>query len=101
MENISIAQLCTQVSNSNIEKRYKDKLLNMLERTPDSNDFGNRLRELRIQKGFHTCGDLAKAIGVNRATVGKWETGDRKPDIDMIVILCSFLGVTPNDLLCT
>ena len=94
--------LLASVSNSNMSKSAKDALIQMImtcNRTPDSSEFGDRLRAIRVRNGYPTCGDLAKAIGVNRATVGKWETGSRQPDLDMLVILCHFLNVTPNDLL--
>lgn len=43
--------------------------------------------------------ELAKALGVGKATVGMWETGDRKPDIIKLKKLASILGCTTDELL--
>lgn len=37
-------------------------------------------------------------MGLSRATVGNWETGERKPDIEMIIRLEKYFGVTLDDL---
>lgn len=103
MSDYSKEELSRFVNASNIDENAKEALSALIAdemKTPDSSEFGSRLRVIRVQKGYPTCGDLAKAIGVNRATVGKWENGTRQPDLDMLVILCHFLNVSPNDLLC-
>ncbi|MCL2861563.1 MAG: helix-turn-helix transcriptional regulator [Firmicutes bacterium] len=57
-----------------------------------------RIRELREEKGL-TQGQLAKAIGVHRATIGHYEIGYTEPDIKTIKKLCKFFDVTSDYLL--
>ena len=44
-------------------------------------EFGNRLYELRKQKGL-SQEELANRLDVTRQTVSKWELGDSTPDMD-------------------
>lgn len=55
------------------------------------------LKYLREQKG-QTQADLAKVFGVKQPTVGNWEAGERKLDIEMIIRLAEYFGVTLDDL---
>ena len=43
--------------------------------------------------------ELAQLLGVANSTLNQWETGTRRPSIDMLVRLAEVLGCTPNDLL--
>lgn len=45
----------------------------------NSNDFGNRIRELRIKRGL-SQGDLAEKIGVKANTICQYEKGKRHPN---------------------
>lgn len=45
----------------------------------NSNDFGNRIKELRIKNGF-SQGDLAEKIGVKANTICQYEKGKRHPN---------------------
>ncbi len=42
---------------------------------------------------------LAEMIGVANSTLNQWETGLRRPNVDMLVKLARVLGCTPNDIL--
>ena len=55
------------------------------------------LKYLREQRGLSQK-DFSADMGLSRATVGNWETGERKPDIEMIVRLAEYFGVTLDDL---
>ncbi len=43
--------------------------------------------------------ELGQRLGVTRQAVSKWETGQTKPDADMLVLLCRELGLTADYLL--
>lgn len=49
-------------------------------------EFGNRLYELRKQKGL-SQEELANRLDVTRQTVSKWELGDSTPDMDSVMLL--------------
>lgn len=44
--------------------------------------------------------DLAASMNVSLPTVYRWESGDRIPDITMLMKLCRILGVSSDTLLC-
>lgn len=54
------------------------------------------LKYLREQKGLSQK-DFSVAMGLSRATVGNWETGERKPDIEMIIRLAEYFNVTLDE----
>ena len=58
----------------------------------------NRIRELRRARGWQQA-DLAQKIAVTRQAVGRYETGERAPDLDTIDQLCTIFGVTADYLL--
>lgn len=43
--------------------------------------------------------ELAEQIGVSRQAVGKWESGQSQPDLDKIIALSEFFGVSCDYLL--
>ena len=43
--------------------------------------------------------ELAERLGISRQAVSKWESGQSMPDIDKIVLLSEFFGVTTDYLL--
>lgn len=55
------------------------------------------LKYLREQRGLSQK-DFSEDMGLSRGTVGNWETGERKPDIEMIVRLAEYFSVTLDDL---
>lgn len=62
--------------------------------------FAEKLAELR---GAHrlTQDELGAALGISGKTVSKWENGASEPDIQMLLKLSEFFGVTTDTLLCT
>jgi len=60
--------------------------------------FAQKLKQLRADKSINQI-QLAQAIGVSQGTVGKWETGMRLPDADMLVKLADYFSVTVDNLL--
>ena len=61
------------------------------------NKLAKRLRELRHEKDM-TQNDLAKAIMVPRVTYTHYELGKRTPDVDTIIRLARYFGVTVDYL---
>lgn len=43
-------------------------------------------------------GDLAEKLGVSRQSVSKWETGASTPDLDKMIFLADFFGITLDEL---
>lgn len=57
-----------------------------------------RIQELRKQKGV-SQEELANAIGVSRQAVSKWESAQSNPEIDNIIALSDFFGVSTDQIL--
>lgn len=55
------------------------------------------LKAARVNMGF-TQMYVADALGVNKKTIGSWESGKTKPQIDKIEALCSLYGLTYEDI---
>ena len=53
---------------------------------------------LRKQKGI-TQDELAAFLGVTKASVSKWETGNTMPDIQILPLLASYFDVSVDELL--
>ena len=60
--------------------------------------FGERLKAARIKKNL-TQRQLALMINAKHNSISNWETGNNKPDPNMIELLCGALEVSPNYLL--
>ncbi len=58
----------------------------------------DRLKELRMEKDKKQS-EVAAVISVDRSTYGKYETGDSIPDINKLISLASYFGVTVDYLL--
>ena len=54
--------------------------------------FASRLRALRKERGL-TLQQLAKHFGMSHSTLSKYETGSRKPDMEMLKKLSDFFGI--------
>jgi len=54
---------------------------------------------LRKDAGYPTQEALGKAIGVERVTIAKWDTGDRYPRPKMLVVVARALGVSEGDVI--
>lgn len=64
---------------------------------PDSADFPARLTRLRTAAGLRPA-DLARAAGVSRQAVHRWETGAALPSRASVLRLAAALGVRVEDL---
>jgi transcriptional regulator with XRE-family HTH domain len=60
--------------------------------------FGQRLRELRTERGL-SQDQLARATGIHSTAVGRFEHGAREPRLRSILRLADGLGVKPGRLL--
>ncbi len=57
------------------------------------NKFGERLKELRIEKGLSQK-QLADAVGLTSAGISLWEKNKRVPNLDAVIVLADFFNVT-------
>ena len=62
------------------------------------NNLSNNLITLRKNNNF-TQDDIAEKMYVSRQAVSKWERGESIPDVETLVALSEFYGVTIDDLL--
>lgn len=60
--------------------------------------FGERLRELRTDKGL-TQKELGEKIGYAQSTVVYWENNENEPTVTAIKKLCKFFGVSADFLI--
>ena len=61
-------------------------------------DFSNGLKTYRKRKGMSQA-QLSEALGVDRTTLTKWETGENIPSIEVLDKLASLLDISTDDLL--
>ena len=59
--------------------------------------FAEKLTELRGARSL-TQSELGAALDVSGKTVSKWENGTSEPDIQMLLKLAEFFGVTTDAL---
>lgn len=59
----------------------------------------NRLRELRKKHGL-TQLSLQMKTGVEQALISKFETGERVPPTETLIIFADFYGVSIDYILC-
>ena len=57
------------------------------------NEFSERLKELRIEKGIGQI-ELAGAIGVSKGIISLWENGQREPKLSSLMALAEFFSVS-------
>lgn len=62
-------------------------------------DIARYLDELIDAGTVKNDSDTARKLGLSRATVSKWRSGDRAPDDDEAVKLAELLGKDPGELL--
>ncbi|MBE5746885.1 MAG: helix-turn-helix transcriptional regulator [Clostridiales bacterium] len=55
--------------------------------------FAERFKELRLEKGIGQE-QLAKELGVGKATISLWENGLREPKLYSLVIIAKYFGVS-------
>lgn len=63
-------------------------------------EFKHRLIKLRKQKNLYQA-DLAKKLGMARATYAAYEQGTRQPDFETLKRIAEYFGVTTDYLLGT
>ena len=61
-------------------------------------DFGNRLRALRIGKGW-TQEQLSTRLGVTKSVISAYETSLRYPSYDILIRIAALFGVSSDYLL--
>lgn len=61
-------------------------------------EFGEKLQELRKQKGL-TQEELAESLYVSRTAISKWESGRGYPNIDSLKAISKFFSVSIDELL--
>ncbi|MBE9886363.1 helix-turn-helix domain-containing protein [Enterococcus durans] len=59
---------------------------------------GKRLKHFRLEKGF-SQNDIATFLNISRQSVSRWETGKAYPDIDKLVELSKYYGISIDELL--
>lgn len=68
----------------------------MIDTTKMHTLFKQRLRELR---GNRTLKEVADSLGISRATLGFYEDGSRKPDIEILYKIAKYYNVSADYLL--
>ena len=58
----------------------------------------DRIQYLRKSKGI-SQEELADKVGVSRQAVSKWESEQSTPDLEKIIIMSDFFGVTTDYIL--
>ena len=62
------------------------------------NKFSERLKDLRKERNL-TQTQLSQETNISQPAIAKWESGDRSPNIDYVIILAKFFDVTTDYLL--
>jgi N-acetylglucosamine kinase-like BadF-type ATPase len=64
----------------------------------DTRALGNRIRELRIERGL-TQSAFAEALHVSFQAISNWERGITPPELENLINIAAFFGVMIDDLL--
>lgn len=62
-------------------------------------NFGKRLKVLRIENGYSSQESFAKIFSISRSTYSKWECGHAEPNFSDLVRLSKFYNVSIDFLL--
>lgn len=62
--------------------------------------FAQRLRAVRIPRGYKTARSFAHALGIDENRYTRYERAEVEPDLQLLMRICELLRATPNDLLC-
>lgn len=62
------------------------------------NEFAERLRELRESKNLSLV-QLSKELGVSDVAICRWENKQRVPNIESLVLIAKYFGVSTDYLL--
>ena len=60
--------------------------------------FGQFIKLKRLKKEISQA-EVAAQIGVTQSLYSRIEAGDRSVDLAMMINLCNFLGINPNEFL--
>lgn len=63
-----------------------------------NNNLGKAIKDLRIAQGISQR-ELGEKLGVCNQTVSFWESGKREPDLDTLIIISDYFGVSVDYLL--
>jgi transcriptional regulator with XRE-family HTH domain len=61
-------------------------------------NIADRIQSLRKNKGI-SQEELADKVGVSRQAVSKWESEQSVPDLDRVIIMSEYFGVTTDYIL--
>ena len=64
----------------------------------DKSNFSNQMKRLMKERGV-TQNNLALMLHMRPASISRYVTGQRTPDLDLLVEIAKALNVTVNDLL--
>ena len=56
------------------------------------------IRRYRKARGL-TQAEFAEALGMSQASISRFETGERKPDVDDLIAIARFFGCKVDDLI--
>ena len=56
------------------------------------------LKRFRIKKNLKQE-DIALKVGKTKSVISNWEKGINRPDTDTLILLCTILDISPNELL--
>lgn len=62
------------------------------------NKFHRKLKNIRNSRKI-TQGELAKALGVSRSTIGMYESGVREPNFEMLEAIADYFNINMSDLI--
>ena len=61
-------------------------------------ELNEKLATLRHNNGYSTR-ELGEKLGVSQSSISLWEKGSRRPDMEMLVKIANFYGVSTDYLL--
>ena len=61
--------------------------------------FAQRLKEMRVQRGFPRARYFAKSLGIEENRYTRYERAEVEPSLTLIHKMCETLRVSPNELL--
>lgn len=56
------------------------------------------IRRYRKARGL-TQAEFAEALGMSQASISRFETGERKPDVDDLIAIARYFGCKVDDLI--
>jgi transcriptional regulator with XRE-family HTH domain len=56
-------------------------------------NINKRLIQLREERGLNGV-EMAKKLGVNKSTIARYESGEIKPNLDMMIVITQMFGVS-------